>query len=198
MYRALLLLCLAGCASARNAPRADDTLAAEDLGVVRFDAMGPAQRRQLLDATTAAHARWLQSRPHSYALRVVEVGPCFEIHTIEAQPPRRPVYLIVGDSIVGQRPGVIADSLDHACWRRWTADSIFAQVFRTLENPGRVLDSVVFDPRYGIPRSYVLDRGGHGPSHIVVDRFTVVPDSAPQPDSGVSDRPAVPQPRHTQ
>ena len=198
MYRSLFLLCLAGCASARNTPQAADTLAAEDLGVVRFDPMGPGQRRQLLDATIAAHARWLQSRPHSYELRVVEVGPCFEMRTIEPQPPRRPVYLIVGDSIVGQRPGVIADSLDHACWRRWTADSIFAQVFRTLENPGRLLDSVVFDPRYGIPRSYVLDRGGHGPSHIVVDHFTVVPDSAPRPDPDVSHRPAVPLPRHTQ
>ena len=198
MYRALLLLCLAGCASARNTPRAADTLAVEPLGIVRFDPMPPGQRRQLLDATTAAHARWLRSRPQSYELRVVEVGPCFEIRTTEPQPPRRPVYLIAGDSIIGQRPGVIADSLDHACWHRWTADSIFAHVFETLANPDRVLDSVVFDPRYGLPLSYVLDRGGHGPSHIVVDRFIVVPDSAPPPDPGVSDHPAVPQPRHHQ
>lgn len=194
MYRVLPLACLVGCASARNTPRPADTLGIAESFTLHYDAMPAGQRRQLLDAATAAHARWLQTRPHSYELRVVEVGPCFEVRTGEPRPARRPVYRIVGDSIVGQRPGVIPDSLEHACWNRWTADSLFAQVFETLADSGRVLSRVVFDPRYGIPRSYVLDRGGHGPSRIVVDHFTVMLEAAPQPDSGVSDRTHVPQP----
>ena len=175
MYRVFLVVCLAGCARGRSIPRVVDTEVVEELVMGRLDRMGPGLRRQLFDSASAAHARWQQSRPRSYELRVVERGGCVEIHTRDTQPPLRPVYYIVGDSIAGQRLGVIADSLGSACWQPWTADSLFGRIFEALKDSDSVLGGVVFDSQYGIPRTFDLDRGGHGSARIMVDHFTVVP-----------------------
>lgn len=119
-------------------------------------------------------ARWEGHRPRRYRLRVLERGACFSIRTSDTHPPRREVYEIAGDSIVGSTLEFIPDSLSGACWQRWRVEDLFTQLFKDLSDRGVIVEGIEYDPKYSYPRRYRVTGGPHGPTLFVADHFVEV------------------------
>jgi hypothetical protein len=166
----------AAMACSNNRPELETRSEIEHVVIVGVDRMTPASRRSLLDSATRARERWKHNQPRSYELRVVERSGCLEVRTNDTDPPTRLVYRVVADSIHSSRAAPFADSLRAACWPRFTVDSLFGRIFASLRDSASTLSEVVFDPRYGFPRSFVQDHCygcSHGRTRIGVEYFVV-------------------------
>lgn len=141
------------------------------------DRIGHARRRAMLDTLEAQRRLWGKHRPRAYIIRLVVINDCIAIRRgqrVEGELLRD--RLLVRDtSIAGREPAPLPARYEQYCRRAWRVDDLFADVARALADTSAYIAHIRYDPAYGFPRSYFVQRGRGRGDQVIVESFAPAP-----------------------
>jgi hypothetical protein len=147
------------------------------------DPMDSVVRRRMLDSLETRRRFWNERRPRQYVIRVLELSGCFEIQVSpRAHGELLRDRLVVRDTTVVRRERApIAAAYAQRCRLEWRVDDLFTDVARALADTAAWIGDIEYDPAYGFPRRYRIDRGpvavqyGRNELVVLVESFAPAP-----------------------